>query len=355
MKRAYYNENDRHMAAWLRELIREGLIADGDVDERSICDVQGSDLEGYTQCHFFAGLGAWSYALRLAGWPDDRPVLTGSCPCQPYSDAGKQKAQADARHLWPEMFRINCEHPFDVLLGEQVTGAIKHGWLDGICDDLEGKSYAVGSVVLPASCKGAPHIRHRIFWVADKQCAGVRLPRPGADGCTQGGMQSTDGKRERFWSDARTGGTALAGGLGDNGGSECGSGRGPWDRVEATKRSESLQHAHVDGGIVGLVNDIAPGLEGFAGNGDDGNKPGRITADPPRSIAAPSTAGFWSEFDFVYCRDEKYRRVEPGTFPLVDGTPARVVRLRGYGNAIVPQVAAAFIEAYLEAASDLVT
>ena len=84
----YYNEHDAKAAAWMRELIKEGLIADGDVDERSIVDVQPGDLAGYTQCHWFAGIGGWSLALRLAGWPDDRPVWTGSCPCQPFSSAG---------------------------------------------------------------------------------------------------------------------------------------------------------------------------------------------------------------------------------------------------------------------------
>ncbi len=166
---AYYNEHDPFAAAWLRELIKENLIAPGDVDERSIKEVQPEDLRGYTQCHFFAGIGGWSYALRLAGWSDDTPVWTGSCPCQPFSAAGKQKAQADDRHLWPDFFRLIKECKPNVVFGEQVEGAIRHGWLDGIQADLEGEAYAVGHCVLGAHSVGAPQIRQRLYWVADSQ------------------------------------------------------------------------------------------------------------------------------------------------------------------------------------------
>ena len=85
MGKVYYNEFDPAAAAWLRELMANNLIAQGDVDERSIKDVRGDELRGYTQCHFFAGIGIWSAALRRNGWDDDQPVWTGSCPCQPFS------------------------------------------------------------------------------------------------------------------------------------------------------------------------------------------------------------------------------------------------------------------------------
>jgi len=98
---AYYNEIDPFAVEWLRELINQNLIPPGDVDDRSICEVQPVDLLGYTQHHFFAGIGGWSYALRLAGWPDDREVWTGSAPCQPFSTAGSQKGKDDDRHLAP--------------------------------------------------------------------------------------------------------------------------------------------------------------------------------------------------------------------------------------------------------------
>src|ERR1700743_900460 len=121
---AYYNEWEPYPAQWLRNLIKENLIATGDVDERDIRTVKAADLKGYDQCHFFAGIGGWSYALRLAGWPDHRPVWTGSPPCQPYSSAGKGKGQTDERHLWPDWYRLIRECGPSKVFGEQVGRAI---------------------------------------------------------------------------------------------------------------------------------------------------------------------------------------------------------------------------------------
>ncbi len=161
MTRAYYNENDPYPAQWLRNLIAAGHIAPGDVDERSIKDVKPDDLKGYTQCHFFAGIGGWSYALRLAGWPDDRPVWTGSCPCQSLSTATHGRPTAE--DLWPEFRRLIAANKPAILFGEQVQ---KSWWMERLCTDLDAMDYDIGAAVLPAYSIKKDHARHRVYFVA---------------------------------------------------------------------------------------------------------------------------------------------------------------------------------------------
>ena len=164
---AYYNEFDPKAAAWLRQLIKNGLIAPGEVDERSIIDVEASDLRGFKQHHFFAGIGVWSYALRNAGWSDNRPVCTASLPCQPFSAAGNQKGKDDERHLLPHFIELVKQCGFNTIFGEQVEAAIRHGWLDDLQTTMEAEGYAVGHAVLGAHSINAAHQRQRLFWVAN--------------------------------------------------------------------------------------------------------------------------------------------------------------------------------------------
>jgi DNA (cytosine-5)-methyltransferase 1 len=145
----YYNETDPFAALWLRTLITQGHIPRGDVDERNIADAKPHDFRPYTQCHFFSGIGVWAYALRLTGWDDDRPVWTGSCPCQPFNAAGKGADFADERDLWPAWFNLT-EHakPRNVTaFDEQV--ASKHGlaWLDLVHTDMEGAATPSGRLI----------------------------------------------------------------------------------------------------------------------------------------------------------------------------------------------------------------
>ncbi len=166
---AVYNEIDPWCAELLRRLIAAGELPPGDVDERSIADVQPDDYAGYRQVHLFAGIGGWPLAARLAGWPDDRDLWTGSPPCQPFSCAGEQRGMADERHLWPHAYRLVAALAPDVLFGEQVPAAIGKGWLDRVFDDLEAEGYACRAFGIPASSVGAAHRRDRLWFVADAQ------------------------------------------------------------------------------------------------------------------------------------------------------------------------------------------
>lgn len=421
-----YNDSDAGACAWLRELIEACEIAPGTVDERSICDLRAADLAGHHQCHFFGGIGGWPYALRLAGVPDDFPIWTASCPCQPYSSAGKQLGNADARDLWPVLMRLIRECRPERICGEQVSSAIGHGWLDRLACDLEGEGYAVGACVLGAHSVCAPHRRQRLYWCAElgdssrdderrnamsgAHGEGLAAGGPGRDGVGESEQprlegHAGDGDRgdESRWLDAHAAGpVAEAGGSG--------------------VADSAIRGQRADGGASGECgHDDERGSDGDMANsaGSPGAEHVREQGNRLRGGASANHAaerggaGFWSSAVPLACRDGKFRLVPPGIHPLVrrmavsngrksgdrdlqrggehgqqpedggdrsvnrspqpgfrplaDGLPApvvrggdqgapedadatseaRVMRLRGYGNAIVPQVAAAFLRAWL--------
>lgn len=173
---AYYNENDKFCAQWLRNLIAANLIAPGEVDERSISEVQPDDLNGFVQCHFFAGIGGWSAAFRIAGWDDDRPVWSGSCPCQPFSVAGAGKGATDERHLWPEWFRLIRQRGTSTIFGEQVASAPGYEWLSGVHLEMESADYSFAAANLCAASVKARHARQRLFFVANAGRSGLARP-----------------------------------------------------------------------------------------------------------------------------------------------------------------------------------
>lgn len=270
--RAYYNEHDSYAAQWLRNLIAAGHIAPGDVDERDILDVRPGDLAGYTQCHFFAGVGVWSYALRRAGWPDDRRVWTGSCPCQPFSTAGQGLGFDDQRHLWPAFFHLlsQCRPP--VVFGEQVASKDGLTWLDLVRADLEGAEYAVGAADLCAAGVGAPHIRQRLYFVADSSSTGLEVV----------GVEPARGERPAVERGSATG--VLA---------------DPDGRHSSAERQQR-------GGEQRLVTQD---------RGPDGAQPG-------------PTNGYWRAADWLACRDGRWRPVESLIQSVAHEPPLAMGRLR---------------------------
>jgi DNA (cytosine-5)-methyltransferase 1 len=417
----YYNENDKFAADWLENLIEKGIIPDGKVDRRPIAEVQADDVRGFTQCHFFAGIGGWSLALQLAGWAPHRPVWTGSCPCQPFSQAGKQKANKDERHLWPEMYRLINECRPEIVFGEQVASpevvgaqleadfviAIQEGefaranklakrliasksfnatprWVDGIRSDLETANYSLRLRVLGAFSVGAPHKRSRLFWVADScvsKCGGwsqsagqhrgaIHLADSGgvdgmADSAGVRGAKHVDDSRKReAGREDHSADCCRAGGVADSG---CVRNHGSRDGGIETRKGVWRDQPATGRDVYAVGDAIDSGPQGFAGHVDLGNQSGWIGQDETRSTAASSP---WSNYHVVDCRDGKSRRVGCGIQPLVNGIPRSLGRgkpelwrlakraranykgrLKGYGNAIVPQVAAEFVMALMDCKS----
>lgn len=363
----YYNDNDPHAVAWLKALMAEGLISAGDIDDRPIQEVRVEDLRGYTRIHLFAGIGGWERALNLAGWGDS-PILTASLPCQPFSAAGKQKSIRDDRHLWPIVRELieGLNPPF--VIGEQVASAevvgtqqetaflesVQSGdyaranklakrlaqsksfhywprWVDGIQADLEKAGYAFRFVVLGAHSLGAPHIRQRLWWMADteSQHDGAGESRPAGRG------KLTD--------------SSACSGLADHHGERC---NGESVCLQPRKARQD------DPEITGRSDDSR--LADTSSNGSATRVSGQETGherDSEEPDHGCDRFHFWADSIWWPCRDGKYRRVparwvepagkweiESSLFPLDDGLPGRVGLLRGAGNAVVPQVAAAFIK-----------
>ena len=431
---AFYNENDAYPAQWLRNLAAAGHIAPGTVDERSVNDLDPKELAGFTQAHFFAGIGGWSRALRLAGVPDHFPVWTGSCPCQPFSAAGKRGGADDQRHLWPAWFRLIRLRRPPTIFGEQVASKDGLKWFDAVRADLEAEGYAVAAADLCAASLGAPHIRQRLFFVADSsggrwdgrapdarrgQEQRAAAPRPsearelahaeshraghaepervgrsaaileahGAIGSVAYASSARAGRYPRAAPGPQAGVSGPRGADGELGGDVPVAGgavgklalsssaeRGSW---RAGRQGETGARAHAEpsgSGADGLVDDPAGtrplsagegpegeardqarlrGLErgrraGLAGDVDDPRPQGRIErwngADQLPARAA-GLGGFWSNADWLPCRDGKARPVEPGPQQMADGFAESVGRLR-------PGISAALTEEIVDACDE---
>lgn len=310
----YYNEFNPESAAMIRQFMADGLIPHGDVDTRSITEVSPDDIKHYTQCHFFAGIAGWTFALQLARWPADRPVWTGSAPCQPFSSAGRQQGKTDERHLFPVWLKLISECRPASLYGEQVSNAIAHGWLDDVYSGLELQGYAVGSAILPACSVGSPHKRDRLWFVAHRDDAG------------QSSSEGEGQTRNDAWRGSQDGGRLMA--------NAAGSG---WAQGLQSDAGGQPERARGGGQHVGDTD--LQGLEEHGRPDELHQRQGRKGEERPTL-----DTGFW-DGQWVGCPDGKTRYAGLGVPLLAHGVPYRRPILHALGNAIVPQVAAEFIKA----------
>jgi DNA (cytosine-5)-methyltransferase 1 len=413
---AFYNEIDPFAAKWLRKLIDAKMLPPGKIRRGDIKKIAAVDIERYAHVHWFAGIGGWPYALRLAGWPDEVRCWTGSVPCQPFSSAGRRKGVDDERHLWPEFLRLIKEAKPPIIFGEQVASADVVGkvrpsaeektqrpWIEAVQADLEKANYEFGFVVLPACGVGAPHIRQRVFWVAiatgkRRERLRLRLRKWKARsnllearwrGETSVVADSAESRRSRRGPDEEDQGTEqprrlrAARGMADIDGGARDEGRTESRRRDHRSATKERRRSRSDS-FIGFVGDSRSERSGRNGGSISGSEArsegegeqlgdfadvsrvagavGRLahanvtdTVDEKESrsgrLVQPSahaTAGFWQDVIWLPCQDGKWRPTEPTIFPLASGIPNRVGTLRGAGNSIAPQAAAAFIETVME-------
>jgi DNA (cytosine-5)-methyltransferase 1 len=336
--KVYYNDFDSFCIQWIRNLMTEGLVTDGVVDGRDIRDIRSEDVAGYDRCHFFAGILGWELALQWAGWPEDLPVWSASLPCQPFSVAGKGLGEDDERHLWPHFRKLVEECRPLYIVGEQVGSKAGRAWFSGVQTDLESLGYWTGVFDLPAAGVGKDHIRQRLFWLAHS-----------------GGERRQQERRGALGDEAENGGAGRYGGKADGDHFTVGDGEdgGLADAQRAERR------------------EIAQEADEF-----DRYNEGRQEAAGGHAVHRKA-GGPWGNAVWIPCADGKARRIESGLEPLAPGLPRsmgrllpeherlaemeglskqnlkeaksnRRGRLSGYGNAIVPELAAEFLKSYLD-------
>lgn len=392
----YYNDNDAYACQWLRNLSENDCIPAGLVDERSIADVNPEDLGGFRQLHFFAGIGGWPLAFKLAGWPSDQRVLSASCPCQPFSAAGKQLGVDDERHLWPEMFRIIRSIMPPVVVGEQVAKKAGFEWFDGVCSDLEGSGYSCWAYDLSAGGVGAPHIRQRLYWYA------IRMDVSVSGRC----QVETVSERQSRSSEAASNIRGRSGGVADSNGDELqrephageqslheqSGWLGDTDKPSSGRRARTVPGAkeevsrtwQQDGDRINGPSDAGHRMDSGLPLGHTISNMGQRGGVEPIRGSQGRAANAWSDSVIIWCSDGKQRRVGSRVRTLATGIPRsmgplfselerlgvgakrakkiikhtnirlaaarsnRIGRLRGYGNSIVPPLAVEFIRSIMD-------
>jgi DNA (cytosine-5)-methyltransferase 1 len=237
-------------------------------------------------------------------------LLTGGFPCQPFSVAGKQRGKDDNRYLWPEMCRVIREARPAWIIGENVAGIVNLA-LDTVCADLEAEGYEVEPIIIPACAVDAPHRRDRVWIIANIN--GLRSQKQGAEQQAGGAGQLLENKRPSR--------TTLA-------------------NTESSQSGQSSQRKGRE--------DIGRGSQDCGGTEDEGKEVVANTVKQGREgredAERQSVDGYFGCGGTTYGQSgEAIWIAEPNVGRVAHGIPNRVAKLRGLGNAIVPQVASEII------------
>ena len=232
-------------------------------------------------------------------------LIAGGFPCQPHSVAGKRKGAADDRNLWPEFIRVIRETRPRYVLAENVPGIITT-YLDTVLSDLEGEGYATWPFAFSACGFDAPHRRERIFIVAYRECVGREA------GASEG-IQPEVGQPERQESKYLCESVSRVGDVADT------------DRTRASQ-SEGREQTQR-----GWFIDSSEATDVANTKNANGQRPSEKEYARGRH---PEARGCGISGD-----RQTHWTVEPNVGRVAHGIPKRVDRLRGLGNAVVPQVA----------------
>jgi len=277
-------------------------------------------------------------------------VVVGGFPCQPFSVAGKRKGTEDDRHLWPEMLRVIKASKPRWVIGENVRNltSIQQGMVfEQVCTDLENEGYEVQSFIIPASAVNAPHQRYRVWIVAysdSKLCRGWRAIEPSGE----------NKDRELYSAQEEQAGKHLRSKT-----VRCNSVRGETENVANSESSNRNDHETVKKPSKAKTQEVSGNRDGIrATQGkpigkdvSDSNSEGlQGLGESSSKLDKEITSTSYSEKQQRGMDHERFS-VEPGVGRVVNGISNRVDRIKGLGNAIVPQIAYQIGLAILEAES----
>ena len=328
----YHNDNEKSCVRWLHHLMNEKFIPEGIIDGRSITEIKPDEIKNFTQCHFFAGIGGWSEALRLAGWDSDKPIWTASCPCQPFSVAGARRSERDERHLWPVLFDLIRECLPSVIVGEQVASNLGRDWLSAVFADLETLGYRVAGADLCSASIGAVHIRQRLYWVAYAQC------RP----AERHGLQVA-GTESEITGKIRQGTQRIRNDSGD------GSNLDGMADLESNKQRERPDTDELQSW--NSAGDSKASRVENTKKGKRGVRPCKTIKEKQEQIGGSGLC-IWKNIEWIRCADKKSRPIEPGILPVAYGVSGRVDAIKGYGNSIDPYLAGKFLKVVKDITND---